>query len=286
MDCQKCHHCGSDFLARSLKRVDDKLKKNSLIFKETFMKLHIMNPKFCKRCQNIWLKLEDIRGKSNISKFISDRESEMNKKDEGIVTFVTDDDPLAIPSSSSSQKSISNNDQSLPRRVTRSFSNSQGNISTLQNYSKKINVEEQIDDNMNQKDSNPVKSDTALQENEPILKQPGPSTVVSDATKETSKMKEESVGENTQKNYEYWEKLFFKTFVSDGIGAKTREEFRYYSKKMKEAKEKGVAEDEVKDYNYWCALFIDKFKSPECDKECGEDLDYYFKKMNETKQNK
>ena len=72
MDSQKCHHCGSDFSARSLKRVDDKLKKNSLIFKETFMKLHIMNPKFCKRCQNIWLKLEDIRGKSNISKYISE----------------------------------------------------------------------------------------------------------------------------------------------------------------------------------------------------------------------
>ena len=88
MDSQKCQHCGSDYSARSLKRVDDKLKKNSLIFKETFMKLHIMNPKFCKKCQKIWLKLEDIRGKSNISKFISDRESEMSKKVGSIPSFV------------------------------------------------------------------------------------------------------------------------------------------------------------------------------------------------------
>ena len=280
MDCQKCHHCGSDFSAKSLKRVDDKLKKNSLIFKETFMKLHIMNPKFCKRCQNIWLKLEDIRGKSNISKFISDRESEMNKKDEGIVTFVTDDDPLAIPSSSSSQKSISNNDQSLPRRVTRSFSNSQGNISTLQNYSKKINVEEQIDDNMNQKDSNPVQSDTVLQEDEPVddIIQPGPSLPKQDMMNETSDNNRKDEG----KDYDYWKRLVQKTWSSNDVGAKFRYEFKYYNTKMKEAEQNGFAKDEVKDYDYWSKLFNQIFRSDKSGTEVTEDLRYFLGKMKET----
>ena len=228
--------------------MDDKLKKNVSIFKDTFDKLNIINPKFCRNCQKTWMRLENIRGKSNIENFISDREKERNNKDEVNEKFVSNEDPLAVPSSSALVRTNTNYEQVLPGKVISAHLSS----------------------------CDPIED----------LKQPGPSTVVSDATKETSKMKEESVGENTQKNYEYWEKLFFKTFVSDGIGAKTREEFRYYSKKMKEAKEKGVAEDEVKDYNYWCALFIEKFKSPECDKECGKDLDYYFKKMNETKQNK
>ena len=280
MDSQKCHHCGSDFSARSLKRVDDKLKKNSLIFKETFMKLHIMNPKFCKRCQNIWLKLEDIRGKSNISKFISDRESEMNKKDEGIVTFVTDDDPLAIPSSSSSQKSISNNDQSLPRRVTRSFSNSQGNISTLQNYSKKINVEEQIDDNMNQKDSNPVQSDTVLQEDEPVddIIQPGPSLPKQDMMNETSDNNRKDEG----KDYDYWKRLVQKTWSSNDVGAKFRYEFKYYNTKMKEAEQNGFAKEDVKDYDYWSKLFNQIFRSDKSGTEVTEDLRYFLGKMKET----
>ena len=280
MDSQKCHHCGSDFSARSLKRVDDKLKKNSLIFKETFMKLHIMNPKFCKRCQNIWLKLEDIRGKSNISKFISDRESEMNKKDEGIVTFVTDDDPLAIPSSSSSQKSISNNDKSLPRRVTRSFSNSQGNISTLQNYSKKINVEEQIDDNMNQKDSNPVQSDTVLQEDEPVddIIQPGPSLPKQDMMNETSDNNRKDEG----KDYDYWKRLVQKTWSSNDVGAKFRYEFKYYNTKMKEAEQNGFAKEDVKDYDYWSKLFNQIFRSDKSGTEVTEDLRYFLGKMKET----
>ena len=280
MDSQKCHHCGSDFSARSLKRVDDKLKKNSLIFKETFMKLHIMNPKFCKRCQKIWLKLEDIRGKSNISKFISDRESEMNKKDEGIVTFVTDDDPLAIPSSSSSQKSISNNDQSLPRRVTRSFSNSQGNISTLQNYSKKINVEEQIDDNMNQKDSNPVQSDTVLQEDEPVddIIQPGPSLPKQDMMNETSDNNRKDEG----KDYDYWKRLVQKTWSSNDVGAKFRYEFKYYNTKMKEAEQNGFAKEDVKDYDYWSKLFNQIFRSDKSGTEVTEDLRYFLGKMKET----
>ena len=280
MDSQKCHHCGSDFSARSLKRVDDKLKKNSLIFKETFMKLHIMNPKFCKRCQNIWLKLEDIRGKSNISKFISDRESEMNKKDEGIVTFVTDDDPLAIPSSSSSQKSISNNDQSLPRRVTRSFSNSQGYISTLKNYSKQINVEEQIDDNMNQKDSNPVQSDTVLQEDEPVddIIQPGPSLPKQDMMNETSDNNRKDEG----KDYDYWKKLVQKTWSSNDVGAKFRYEFKYYNTKMKEAEQNGFAKEDVKDYDYWSKLFNQIFRSDKSGTEVTEDLRYFLGKMKET----
>ena len=280
MDSQKCHHCGSDFSARSLKRVDDKLKKNSLIFKETFMKLHIMNPKFCKRCQNIWLKLEDIRGKSNISKFISDRESEMNKKDEGIVTFVTDDDPLAIPSSSSSQKSISNNDQSLPRRVTRSFSNSQGYISTLKNYSKQINVEEQIDDNMNQKDSNPVQSDTVLQEDEPVddIIQPGPSLPKQDMMNETSDNNRKDEG----KDYDYWKRLVQKTWSSNDVGAKFRYEFKYYNTKMKEAEQNGFAKEDVKDYDYWSKLFNQIFRSDKSGTEVTEDLRYFLGKMKET----
>ena len=280
MDSQKCHHCGSDFSARSLKRVDDKLKKNSLIFKETFMKLHIMNPKFCKRCQNIWLKLEDIRGKSNISKFISDRVSEMNKKDEGIVTFVTDDDPLAIPSSSSSQKSISNNDQSLPRRVTRSFSNSQGYISTLKNYSKQINVEEQIDDNMNQKDSNPVQSDTVLQEDEPVddIIQPGPSLPKQDMMNETSDNNRKDEG----KDYDYWKRLVQKTWSSNDIGAKFRYEFKYYNTKMKEAEQNGFAKEDVKDYDYWSKLFNQIFRSDKSGTEVTEDLRYFLRKMKET----
>ena len=280
MDCQKCHHCGSDFSARSLKRVDDKLKKNSLIFKETFMKLHIMNPKFCKRCQNIWLKLEDIRGKSNISKFISDRVSEMNKKDEGIVTFVTDDDPLAIPSSSSSQKSISNNDQSLPRRVTRSFSNFQGYISTLKNYSKQINVEEQIDDNMNQKDSNPVQSDTVLQEDEPVddIIQPGPSLPKQDMMNETSDNNRKDEG----KDYDYWKRLVQKTWSSNDVGAKFRYEFKYYNTKMKEAEQNGFAKEEVKDYDYWSKLFNQIFRSDKSGTEVTEDLRYFLGKMKET----
>ena len=280
MDSQKCHHCGSDFSARSLKRVDDKLKKNSLIFKETFMKLHIMNPKFCKRCQKIWLKLEDIRGKSYISKFISDRESEMNKKDEGIVTFVTDDDPLAIPSSSSSQKSISNNDKSLPRRVTRSFSNSQGNISTLQNYSKKINVEEQIDDNMNQKDSNPVQSDTVLQEDEPVddIIQPGPSLPKQDMMNETSDNNRKDEG----KDYDYWKRLVQKTWSSNDVGAKFRYEFKYYNTKMKEAEQNGFAKEDVKDYDYWSKLFNQIFRSDKSGTEVTEDLRYFLGKMKET----
>ena len=248
MDSGKCCHCRSNFSEKSLCRVDEKLTRNKKIFNETFLKLNIMFPMFCKPCQKIWLKLETIRGKSNITKFISDREKERNNKDEVTEKFVSDEDPLAVPSSSALVRTNTNYEQVLPGKVISAHLSS----------------------------CDPIED----------LKQPGPSTVVSDATKETSKMKEESVGENTQKNYEYWEKLFFKTFVSDGIGAKTREEFRYYSKKMKEAKEKGVAEDEVKDYNYWCALFIEKFKSPECDKECGEDLDYYFKMMSEAKQNK
>ena len=244
------------------------------------MKLHIMNPKFCKRCQNIWLKLEDIRGKSNISKFISDRESEMNKKDEGIVTFVTDDDPLAIPSSSSSQKSISNNDQSLPRRVTRSFSNSQGNISTLQNYSKQINVEEQIDDNMNQKDSNPVQSDTVLQEDEPVddIIQPGPSLPKQDMMNETSDNNRKDEG----KDYDYWKRLVQKTWSSNDVGAKFRYEFKYYRTKMKEAEQNGFAEEDVKDYDYWSKLFHQIFRSDESGKECAEDLRYFLGKMKET----
>ena len=280
MDSQKCHHCGSDFSARSLKRVDDKLKKNSLIFKETFMKLHIMNPKFCKRCKNIWLKLEDIRGKSNISKFISDRESEMNKKDEGIVTFVTDDDPLAIPSSSSSQKSISNNDQSLPRRVTRSFSNSQGYISTLKNYSKQINVEEQIDDNMNQKDSNPVQSDTVLQEDEPVddIIQPGPSLPKQDMMNETSDNNRKDEG----KDYDYWKRLVQKTWSSNDVGAKFRYEFKYYNTKMKEAEQNGFAKEDVKDYDYWSKLFNQIFRSDKSGTEVTEDLRYFLGKMKET----
>ena len=280
MDSQKCHHCGSDFSARSLKRVDDKLKKNSLIFKETFMKLHIMNPKFCKRCQNIWLKLEDIRGKSNISKFISDRESEMNKKDEGIVTFVTDDDPLAIPSSSSSQKSISNNDQSLPRRVTRSFSNSQGYISTLKNYSKQINVEEQIDDNMNQKDSNPVQSDTVLQEDEPVddIIQPGPSLPKQDMMNETSDNNRKDEG----KDYDYWKRLVQKTWSSNDVGAKFRYEFKYCNTKMKEAEQNGFAKEDVKDYDYWSKLFNQIFRSDKSGTEVTEDLRYFLGKMKET----
>ena len=280
MDSQKCQHCGSDYSARSLKRVDDKLKKNSLIFKETFMKLHIMNPKFCKRCQNIWLKLEDIRGKSNISKFISDRESEMNKKDEGIVTFVTDDDPLAIPSSSSSQKSISNNDQSLPRRVTRSFSNSQGYISTLKNYSKQINVEEQIDDNMNQKDSNPVQSDTVLQEDEPVddIIQPGPSLPKQDMMNETSDNNRKDEG----KDYDYWKRLVQKTWSSNDVGAKFRYEFKYYNTKMKEAEQNGFAKEDVKDYDYWSKLFNQIFRSDKSGTEVTEDLRYFLGKMKET----
>ena len=280
MDSQKCHHCGSDFSARSLKRVDDKLKKNSLIFKEFFMKLHIMNPKFCKRCKNIWLKLEDIRGKSNISKFISDRESEMNKKDEGIVTFVTDDDPLAIPSSSSSQKSISNNDQSLPRRVTRSFSNSQGYISTLKNYSKQINVEEQIDDNMNQKDSNPVQSDTVLQEDEPVddIIQPGPSLPKQDMMNETSDNNRKDEG----KDYDYWKRLVQKTWSSNDVGAKFRYEFKYYNTKMKEAEQNGFAKEDVKDYDYWSKLFNQIFRSDKSGTEVTEDLRYFLGKMKET----
>ena len=280
MDSQKCHHCGSDFSARSLKRVDDKLKKNSLIFKETFMKLHIMNPKFCKRCQNIWLKLEDIRGKSNISKFISDRESEMNKKDEGIVTFVTDDDPLAIPSSSSSQKSISNNDQSLPRRVTRSFSNSQGYISTLKNYSKQINVEEQIDDNMNQKDSNPVQFDTVLQEDEPVddIIQPGPSLPKQYMMNETSDNNRKDEG----KDYDYWKRLVQKTWSSNDVGAKFRYEFKYYNTKMKEAEQNGFAKEDVKDYDYWSKLFNQIFRSDKSGTEVTEDLRYFLGKMKET----
>ena len=280
MDSQKCHHCGSDFSARSLKRVDDKLKKNSLIFKETFMKLHIMNPKFCKRCQNIWLKLEDIRGKSNISKFISDRESEMNKKDEGIVTFVTDDDPLAIPSSSSSQKSISNNDKSLPRRVTRSFSNSQGYISTLKNYSKQINVEEQIDDNMNQKDSNPVQSDTVLQEDEPVddIIQPGPSLPKQDMMNETSDNNRKDEG----KDYDYWKRLVQKTWSSNDVGDKFRYELKYYNTKMKEAEQNGFAKEDVKDYDYWSKLFNQIFRSDKSGTEVTEDLRYFLGKMKET----
>ena len=244
------------------------------------MKLHIMNPKFCKRCQNIWLKLEDIRGKSNISKFISDRESEMNKKDEGIVTFVTDDDPLAIPSSSSSQKSISNNDQSLPRRVTRSFSNSQGYISTLKNYSKQINVEEQIDDNMNQKDSNPVQSDTVLQEDEPVddIIQPGPSLPKQDMMNETSDNNRKDEG----KDYDYWKRLVQKTWSSNDVGAKFRYEFKYYNTKMKEAEQNGFAKEDVKDYDYWSKLFNQIFRSDKSGTEVTEDLRYFLGKMKET----
>ena len=54
------------------------------------MKLNIKFPMFCKKCQKLWLKLENIRGKINISKFISDRKSEMNNKDEDDVPIVSD----------------------------------------------------------------------------------------------------------------------------------------------------------------------------------------------------
>ena len=90
MEFENCHQCGCKFPPRSLKRVDDKLKKNSPIFIETFMKLNIKFPMFCKKCQKLWLKLENIRGKINISKFIADRKSEMNNKDEDDVPIVSD----------------------------------------------------------------------------------------------------------------------------------------------------------------------------------------------------
>ena len=95
--------------------------------------------------------------------------------------------------------------------------------------------------------------------------------------------KGKNVGKGTVKDYEYWKLLAQRTFLSDGIGAKTREEYKYYIRKTKEAEANGFAEDEIKDYNYWQKLFIGKFKSEERDKECEEDLEYYYQKMHETK---
>ena len=80
MDFVNCYQCGSQFSGRNVYRVDNKLKKNACAFKETFDNLNIDNPKFCRSCQKAWLRLENIRGKAAINKFISERIKEMKSK--------------------------------------------------------------------------------------------------------------------------------------------------------------------------------------------------------------
>ena len=108
MDFYNCNQCGSKFSKRNLHRVDDKLKKNVSIFKDTFDKLNIINPKFCRNCQKTWMRLENIRGKSNIENFISDREKEINIKTKAKVTSVTDDAQKLTPSCSHTKNTCSN----------------------------------------------------------------------------------------------------------------------------------------------------------------------------------
>ena len=277
MEFEKCHQCGRKFPPRSLKRVDDKLKKNSPIFIETFMKLNIKFPMFCKKCQKLWLKLENIRGKINISKFIADRKSEMNNKDEDDVPFVSDDAQVKIPSSSEFQEKVVNNDQnSIPRRVITRY------------YNQFIQTEELTEpeplkfgeDIVNEREAVP-KTEFEDQVNDCTLS--GPPEFENDFMRDKLSNEEKDQEKNIIKDYNYWKLLANKTFCSDGIGAKTREEFKYYSKKMREAEQNGTAEDDEKNYNYWKKLFIDKYKSEGCDKECKEDLEYFYQKMHETK---
>ena len=107
MDFYNCNQCGSKFSKLNLHRVDDKLKKNVSIFKDTFDKLNIINPKFCRNCQKTWMRLENIRGKSNIENFISDREKEINIKTKAKVTSVTDDAQKLTPSCSHTKNTCS-----------------------------------------------------------------------------------------------------------------------------------------------------------------------------------
>ena len=248
-----CKSCGKKFDKKHLSsNVHRKLKKNVTHFRK-FFKIETVNSddfKFCRKCENEWLELNKLVDKQKIEDFIAEKKITMD------AIFLNDDGSqyeqketkdkqfdLAIPGSSGTQVKSVN-------------------ISDKK-QSKSVNVKEsqQVQYILNQ---NEVTSDINTEN------QPGSSTG-------------KNVGKGTVKDYEYWKLLAQRTFLSDGIGAKTREEYKYYIRKTKEAEANGFAEDEIKDYNYWQKLFIGKFKSEERDKECEEDLDYYYKKMHETK---
>ena len=265
MDFVNCNQCGSKFSERNVHRVDNKLKKSASVFKETFKRLNIHNPKFCRSCQKTWLRLENVRGKASIANFISEREKEMKLKNKVNETSAGNDsdqntisdDVLAAPGPSGNQmkylktKSVQNDTIGEPLSEVSAHNDAVGET-------KKTEFDEVND-----------------------LTQTGPSEI-KNSINETSDNKKKDEEKNSVKDYEYWKKLVNKTWSSDDVGAKFRYKFKYYKRKMEDAEKNGFAEDDVKDYNYWCKLFNEIFRSNASGKECTEDLQYFLGKMKET----
>ena len=268
------------------------------------------------------MRLENIRGKSNIENFISDREKEINIKTKAKVTSVTDDAQKLTPSCSHTKNTCSDStvnsaEDPLPSNEKNSNLNTlsddflavQGpsknqknhlevpETVTVRHYSyhngkpeQESDILVQVQTTLSQNEVTSVNADTIDESKDHELKLKGKNFkhdeyLAEPGTSSTSTVHESpnKIKKDVVKDYEYWKHLYLKTFFSSGIGARTREKFEYYLKKMKEAKLNGIAEDEEKNFTYWYRLFMDRYLSDRIDDECKEDLEYFHQMMKETK---
>ena len=103
METGNCYQCGIQYSRNHLYKVEDKLKKNALSFKNAFVNEN-NEFLFCRECQKRWIKLETKRG-DNIQKYIVYLKRERQSNTEKNETLI-DDDHLPVAGSLGEKRKI------------------------------------------------------------------------------------------------------------------------------------------------------------------------------------
>ena len=308
MEFDSCHHCGIQYSTHNLFKVEDKLKKNTLCFKNAFVneKKEFLKPKFCKACQKKWLKLENKRG-DDIKKYISDLKGEIKNNSGQNVTLV-DDDHLAEAGPSGVKKQ------------RRNFSNNNDNVSiddvTLVYEEQHMQVKRKVTVRHYSYDKRETTSvlpnlkveESAIEEKCSKNKDKVTDNLLATLDKhENQKVRksESYVHENESKHSQSMLYTNEDTSVPDDRFDEPKESKidDRYVKHCKDLAQPGPSQisndpvnensnikqsdnekNELKDYEYWKLLYQKTWFSAGIDAETREKFEYYLKKMKEAEQ--
>ena len=317
METANCYQCGFQYSRKHLSKVEDKLKKNALSFKNAFVNENneFLKPKFCRECRNIWLKLETKRG-DNIQKYIVYLKRERQTNTEKHDTLV-DDDHLPLVGSLGEKRKITITHYSYEKKEKKNATvelDTENLRTEIQEPFKNDIEEVKIDLNITVNDellpsTGLVEENSETENKDEKLLEPNDEQTftsrkfeenfTSDEHEETSALDDDSivlpnnVKSNENENnvelggdYEHWLNLWREMFCSEGWegNPEGRLKYKYIMKKVGEAKKNGFAKEEKKDYNYWWELWREKFAGDKSGDKFLEEVKFIVQKMKDTKQ--
>ena len=243
----KCRNCEKEFNKKHLScNIENGIKKNVSVFRKHFKIDHKVNRdpmRFCKKCEKLWLPLNNIVGKKKIEEFIKKMEIKATSK-----TTLHSDDERGVGKSDSKkvQSSITVDSLSVP-----------GPSGTRKTSNLKVNNERYHE--VNEESNNSEMTGKEM------------STEISEMKKERKRG-----------DYNYWCNLWKEKHCSNEVGPKVREEITYLRNKMNQAKKNGIAYDDIKDIKYWKELWKQKYASYEAGPLYLEDMEYIVRKIKES----